>query len=446
MKKRVVSMLLVCSILFLMLPANVFAAETVTNFAQLKAALENPSIDVINFGANIAMERDRNIIISPNKTGLTINGNGYQLVQNDYLSGSYAIQFDCSKSNIQHMVFNNLYLSGQTRKGFLNIPNNPRNPDFTVVFNNVKYDGPELISARYSNVVLNNCEILVTPTTTDANGYFVTGTNITLSGDVKFTKQSETSNRTLFYVYNKGALTIASRANVVIQNETDQRVAKKAGFANFMTSVTKLVFEDYSSFEYYGTSAFLYGADVGEVHVGRSANVFILVVGNLSNTNGLLGIKSSMTVNNEARVYIIAASNTNAYPVIRIAGASSFTFNSPREVLIYNASWKTNGNGLAIYVPTAFTFTFNDIREVDYYQLSRSPYNSLGTPTYRFANDNGSMYSVSYGMNSPLFSAYSLKVLSSYRYTGSTPFTSASLKDMNIIRISNRSSSGGITD
>ena len=442
MKKRVLSLVLALTIVFLLMPANVFAAETVVNFDQFKLALENPSVDVIVLGANIKIEKEKPIVISPYKTSLTVYGNGFQIIQDESTKCSYALQYDASKAYMQDMIFNDLYLSGYTRKGFLYAPNNPKNSNFTITFNKVVYDGPELAKAKYSNVVLNDCIVNMTPGYTDSAGYLVDATNITLSGNVIINKQVASSYRTLFYVYNKGSITVAKYANVSIQNITEEKCAKKAGFANFMSCQTKLIFDDYCYFDYTGVTAFAYGCEIGEVYVGKFAYVNIIVSGDIYSCNGLLGVKKSLIVDNAAKFYIIASTNTKAYPVIKFVNLSSMIYNSPREVLIYNASWKTNCNGLAAYVPCSFNVSYNGIKSVEYWVLSRSPYYNLQTPTYTFSNGAaGGAFDVSYGMNSPLFGSYSLKTMVSNNYTGSTPFTAASLKDVNVIRIMGGSSS-----
>jgi len=430
MKKRILSLLLVFSIIFILLPIKGFAAPgDVSTFKEFKAALEDPDITLVNIIAPFTMEKDT-ITINPKKSGLVINGNFNQITQVDSSSAAYSIQFDSAKSNIQTITIQNLIIAGLSRKGFVYIPTCSKYSNFTVNFNKIIYTGPELIKAKYSNINITDSDILIQPGHCDSTGYLVEGMNITLSGIVTIDKQAPKSNRSLFYVNSKGSLVIANSAIVNIHNNTfDDKVSKKSGFAYFSSCSTKLLFGSNSKFNYEGVSTFAYGCDIDEVIVGDYAEVIVMISGNLSTCDGLLAVKSLMEVRNSATLELIAVNNTNCYPVIEFGNKSVFSVDAPIDILFYNASAKNACYGMAIDNACTMTINYSNVTEVGYWVKNTTPYFALGNPTYAFTS-GGNMYSAILGM-----SCGKVKTVNTPNYTGSTPLTSAAFKDVNVIHI-----------
>ena len=419
--------------IFVLMPVSGFAAPaSVSDFKAFQAALENPDVTEINFSGNIYMEKNKNITISPKKTALTINGNGYQLVQAESQSSSYAIQFDSSKSAVKEINVINVNITGTNKKGLIYIPNSSAYKDFAVNFFNVNYNGPELINARYSTVNIAYSTITVQPGSNDTTGYVAEGMNINLAGNVTINKQVASCCRTLFYVSHKGTLAIVDRANVNINNnDMDAKVSKKSGFAYFASCTSSLYFGNYSTFNYSGVSAFTYGCDIGEVYIGEYAKVNVLLKGDLYSCSGMLGIKNGMWVDKSAELNLIAANNTKAYPVVEFKNKAALIINNPKEILIYNAAAKAESHGLAIHNPCIMVLSYNYVNAIDYWVKNTTPYNALRNPDYNFSNAGGSQFSATLGM-----SAGKVKTISTTGYNGATPFTSANLKDVNVVRIS----------
>ena len=436
--RRIISFILAAIMIFALLPIVSFAAPAdVASFAQLKAALENPEVTQIRLINNIQMEKDKDITISPFKTSLVIEGNNHYLFQAESSKSSYSIQFDSSKSAIRNILIKDLIIYGRSKSGLIYIPTCSRYSDFTVTFDNIDYNGPELIRAKYSNVVIKDSNILVIPGYNDVTGYLAETANTTLEGTVVINKESPSSFRTLFAVATKGSMIIAQGADVTINNNTIGSTLRTSGFVFFARGSCAMRFENYSKFTYNGTSSFTFGCDTGTVYVGENANVNILIDGNIFFNEGLISVRDAMIVDNNSTFKIIAANNNNLFPVIECQNRSTIMFNSPREVLIYNASTKACNRGLAIGNTLNMDIRYNSINRLEYWIQNSTPYYNLRTPNYNWQN---SSFSAAFNAYSTLCTGVSKSATTS-SYMGLTPWTTntSALKNVNVIRIAGRS-------
>jgi len=434
MKKRFISLLLVFSIVLILIPVKGFAAPgDVSNFAEFKAALEDPNVIYINLTNSFSMGTNP-VIINANKSSLVVNGNGFTISQIATVFSTYSIQLDTSRTNISSVTFQNMSITGAGQRGFMQIPSGAKNSAFSVNFDFINFNGQELIQAKYSDVTIANSNIVVQVGNDDNIKYLAEGLNITLGGLLKITKPNPVSYRTLFYINQQGSLTIAPGAHVDIQNNTlDARVSKKAGFAFFAASTTKLTFGENCWFYYEGINAFMYGYAVGDVVVKNGADVTILISGTIASSDGLLGVNSSMTILPYASFIIAAVNNTNAWPVIRFSHTATFTVDAPLYVLIYNRTQTPlmpSQYGLAISGPLTMTIHYDNVTEVGYYINNTAPYYALLTPTLSFTNDGGLFSTILSMSGGKVYTIYPLT------YNGLTPLSSANLRDVNVISIS----------
>lgn len=226
--------------------------------AGLKSALENPTIDKVEFANDIAVTNpaQKKIVIAPRRanSSLVIDGNGYKLTE--YFvpsqSSAYGIKVN-AKGNLSEITIKNMNIAGGNGYGTIQISV----AGVTQNFEDVTYYGPKMAFNPCGDVNIKNCDITIARAQGRGNVQHevAEAINITLSGDVKIRKTNETCSSAALFAIKKagGGIYVSDNAVVTINNESTY----KGGFANGCAH--DFVIGDNAAFSYDGTRTF-YGA------------------------------------------------------------------------------------------------------------------------------------------------------------------------------------------
>ena len=432
MHKKLLSLLLALTLTLALVPFQSFAADGWTDVAdinQFRAALESPYVTQIRLTNHIFMDK-KSIVISPYKASLTIDGNGYAVTQSESNVSSNTICLNAMKC-LTDITVRNIGIYGRNNSGFIYVPDSCAYAPVTLRYEKFKYNGPQLVDAKYSNAVLKDCEIIYWPGYANSNGEIVAAQNIRLEGYVSIIKQMPGDTHDVFKLTKYGRLTVASGAWVYITNNTQNCKSTTSGFVGVALSKNCLVFEDGCSFNYEGSKVFQDGYAFDNVYVGKNAVVNATIHEDLTCVDGLLNVNNYMTVNENASVRFIADGNTNCRPIIKFESKSNLIVNNPKEFFLYNASTYKCNTGLAIGNECDMNVSLNNIGRLEHWVCNRAPYTNLGPATYDFANGNKSFNCFA--------NYYSGKAKLAYatNYAGATPYNALTCfySDVNVIRI-----------
>jgi len=401
---------------------------SVSTPAQLRAAIENANVTRINLTGNITLDKGA-LTINRNKSSLVVDGNGFTLTQFSSNASADLIRFNNS-GTLRDITFQNMNIAGRNNSGFVDISTGTAYRNITVTFDNVSYTGPMLAMAQESNVVIRNSNLTLARGHTNSTCALVKANNITFEGNV-VVRNDTTNSSDLFKLTRIASnLVIADGANVDVVNQGNRH----SGFAKFKCSNGNLIFSDNSTFNYVGGGVFQSGCAVSTVYIGNLTRVYIMTDGNLQNC-GLLMIKGSMVVEEDAIVDIIAINNSNKKPVIKFTHQSTLMVNNPESFFVYNSASRVCGKyGLAIGTNCGGTIqiTYNGMESIEYWRLNTSPHTNLPAATYKWENADGSGFTAFLTFNKNKASNVGTR-----DYTGETPFnaTTATLRDINVIRI-----------
>jgi hypothetical protein len=438
MRKRITSFLLAAVLIFILLPTTGFAdSAAVYTYAEFKAAVESSTVHVINLMADIQLQKGVTLCINPNKPSLVINGvNPPQLAprtitQPNSAKEEYSFKLDASKSNMTNITFDGVNINGANKNGLINISTKPKNKNFLLAFNKINYTGPLLAKAKYCNVLIDNSSITVASGNNICDSYLVSACNISLSGVTAINKSASGNAQTIFSM-DAGTFTVTPTSNVTINNP-----AKKSAFINVGSRKSTLMFGESSKFTYNGLSKFATGCNVGSVYLANNAEVNVIITGDLEKKYGFMEIDNILATEPGAVLRLIAPSNTKAHAVIEMESKSKVTFNAPKEVLVYNSTQKCEKEGMALMNDCHGLFEYKDVISVEYWVKNKAPYTALANATSLFKNANNSPFSAFITM----CNGKAEKVLTSM-YSGQTAINSktAGFKDVNVIRITGRSS------
>ncbi|MDR0491929.1 MAG: Cna B-type domain-containing protein [Oscillospiraceae bacterium] len=393
--KKVISLTIVV-IMVLALSVSAFAAPpgvaVVSNFTQLKAALEDSTSVYIVFASDIQMS-NKPVTINPAKAGLVIDGAGNTLT--GYASACLTDTIHLNKSGtLKNIVFQNMGIIGSNYYGIVSAVDSKVASDVNFVFSNVMFSGPALAWVRMSNVIINNSSIKIVPSKVCPAHEVAEALHVRLEGAVNILKDAPLSCEELFWITAaKGGVTIGSGANVNISNNQERSsVTCESGFVYYSCSGGYFRFEADSKFNYLGNNIFQQCCNLDTLYIGERADVTIALFGKLFCGYGAFHIGGSAIVDQGSSLKLMSINNLEPQPLLQLRGGS-ITFNNPKEVFIYNSSIYLTNTGLAMgpHLGSA-TITYNGVKHIQYWKLNIAPPTNLGAPYFDWANLDGSPF------------------------------------------------------
>ena len=434
MKKRFVAMLLIVLTICAQIPAMAYADGwvSVATFDQYKKAVEDSVTTHIRLTNNIAYN-DKKISLNQAKPVLVIDGAGFTVTDSKKDDLSKALYLS-KKGNLKNITILNMNIIGNNKHGFVAINDSSSLSDVIVTFDNVSYRGPRLSWGEKSCYVIRNSNITIAASgSTKAKGVLEC-LRVRFEGNVTMVMDAGCGDQDMITIHGSNCgVTIASKANVIVTNKTNDAKKGGSGFVDYKCNNLHFIFEDDSNFSYVGNNVFHEGGAIDNLSVGRLANVYITLYGNLSGSNGAFHCDGTMTVNEGSTFRVMALSNKEDQPLVQLRGKGVCKINSPKEFFIYNSSTNKCNTGLAMGPHGCdVTYYFNDVRQISYWKMNTAPYNKLPAPTHNWFNTNNSRFSAT-----ERISGSNCKSASATGYTGAEKFDTktAALKDINVIGI-----------
>ena len=434
-KTRILTALMVVVVMILSFATTVIAAPVwteVSDFAQLKKAVENKTDTHIKLTADIQMDK-KGIDINGCKPTLVIDGDGFTITD-AAVNGKSNTMYLNEHGTLKDITLQNVTVAGKNVFGIIAVNDLSKFKDITLTFENVTYSGPQLTWCEDSRVILRDCDLSLTAGYCGFVGELVEATHIRLEGDVNIIKNAKGPDELFRISGDCGGVLVAEDANVTVSVNMDIDKKTTSGFVHFQESGGYLIFEDNSWFSFVGNQHFQQHKDVKQLYIGKNAEVHIKTYGDYKWNYGAFMVKGDMTVEENAVLTILALNNKKGDPAIEFDKTSTLNFNNPKYVLIYNSSTNKCNRGLAIGPECAdkINMVYGDIKSLEYWKLNTSPYNDLQSATFDWRNPDESRFTASCEIKSKC-----VKSASAVDYTGTTPFnkTTAELYNINVIRI-----------
>ena len=436
MRKRLWAILIVLIMVATFVPFQAIAAlawTDVSNFAQLKTALESATVTHIRLAGDIEIEK-KGVTINPSKSELVIDGDGYTLTTYNSSASTDTLRLAQNKT-LKNITVQNINVVGYNWYGIVHIPDSTTYKDITLTYDNMTYAGPQLIAARKSTAIIRDCDIRLIPGYSKHSSEVAAASDVRLEGTVNIVKEAPACKMEMFHISNKGGgLTVASGAVVNVEDNLGSNRTKDYGFIYVPYNNQYIRFEDDSKFNYIGNNVFQKGEEVDDIYIGKRAEVKIETYGDFYCENSLFAAHDLMTVEEDATLILLALGNNKEKPVVWLDHGANLVMNSPKEVLIYNNYAKSSKAGLAIKSDGCkeTAFTVNNVESLEYWSMNTSPYDALPAPTKGWSNPDGSLFSMSVTQKEK-----TTKSCVSTGYTGSTPLntTTATLNNVNVIRV-----------
>ena len=433
-KKRLPVMILAIVMMLGLMPVSL-AAPTwteVSTFAQFKTALQDAKVTHILLKNDIHVEKN-GAEISEKKAELVIDGGGHKITAHSSNSKSDTIQLK-KAGTLKNILVQNATIQVKNYFGFISVLESTKMSDVIITFENIEFSGPQLVFAEDSQVILRNGNFKITAGHSGSVDELVEAKHITLAGNINISKDEKGVDE-IFRIERKGGgITVASGAVVNISLNQKNQKKTHSGFVHMQASGGYLRFEADSYFNYVGTSFFQQHKDLKQLYIGERAKVYIKTTGNFKGTYGIFMVNGIMTVDRNAVLDIICLSNSKGDPILEFEGKSTLTFNSPKEVFLYNSSTHKTNRGLAIGPEGCdrIEIFYGEIYSLEYWKMNTKPHDNLPAPTYDWRNPTKTVFTASCEVKSK-------KVTSAKTtgYTGATPFNTSTsvLKDINVIRI-----------
>jgi len=408
----------------------------VSTFEQFRWALESPSITHVRLTHDIQIG-DNGVRINAAKRELIIDGNNRTM--NGFRSNKRGDSIRLADSGtLRHITIMNARINSFSNDGFMTVRSKSRFGDVHLTFQNIIFNGPQLVRARDSWVTLRDGNYRIIPGHREKVDELVEATHIRLEGNLELYKDAPGRHEIFSIERRQGGITIARGARVNARLNRDHRRTHKAGFIHMEKKGGYIRFEEDSHFTFHGNGFFMQDRCLQEFTVGARAEVYIYTHGRFRGKQyGIVMIRRGfMTVQQDAIVHLIAIGNDRRAAMVQLdKKTSTVTFNSPREVFIYNSSTHRRDRGHAIGLEgnaDRFTISYNNIRDLAYWENNVFPPDNLPTPTYFWQNPDNSAFSVAHVMD-----RRGVHFLNTINYRGVTPITphTMHLYDINVIHL-----------
>ncbi len=345
------------------------AQKTVTDFAQLKSAVEDSETTEILIDGDITFSGGIKIPIA--KKSLTIDGGGHTITDNNSSAYTDAIYVPSGAGSLSVTVKNAVW-NGRNYYGVVCVYDDTANANVITTLDNITYTGPQMIYNRYGTTIVKDCTVSIEKNGASASSQeFCEGNRLVLSGKVTLTSAT-TGTAVIWFPFAGSAFTVEDNADVTITAlstymfYTDS--AAKPVFKFGANSTTKITVKN-GMFYASGTGAHIAtSCDIGE-------NATLRVEATANNGVPLFKCINSFTVQENGSVFLIMPIKGNS-PLLYFSTAAKLTLTSPKNVLFYSNGAKivsfATGSASA---PNSATLSANQING---WTTAKTPYDSAG--------------------------------------------------------------------
>lgn len=301
------------------------ATLQVSNFSELKAAIEDETTTEIYVNSNITFDGGARVNVS--KSSLVINFNGFTVTDNNNSNFTDTI-YIASTTNTVHVKIENAIWSGRNYYGVVGVYNG--NSNSTIELVNITYTGPQFVYNKNGTTIINNCVVTLDKNGSSTNPQeFCEGNRINILGNV--TVVSNSSSDAIIWFTGAGA------ALIVDENSVFDINASSTYF--LYTDVSpNLLFKKNSSTKITTKNGLFY-ASGSSSHIASS---FILeenakFVAHKMNSNSIPMFKClSDFVLKENSTFQLFSEVISSTPLMYFGQTANVQFMSPRNVVLYN--------------------------------------------------------------------------------------------------------------
>lgn len=192
---------------------RIVAEKIVSNFAELKAAVEDSETTEIGLSADIAFSGGIKIPVT--KKNLVIDGGGHTVTDNNSTSYADAIYVPAGAGTMTVTV-RNVNWSGRNYYGVVCVYDDAANANVTIVLSGISYKGPQMIYNRYGTTIVDNCTVSIEKNGAGAAAQeFCEGNRLILRGRVSL-ESATTGTAVVWFPFANAAFTVEENAVVTI--------------------------------------------------------------------------------------------------------------------------------------------------------------------------------------------------------------------------------------
>ncbi len=297
----------------------------VSNFTELKNAIEDSTSTEINVKANITFESGAKINVA--KSNLVIDFNGFTVVDNNNLNFTDTIYVPSTTNTISVIVKNAVW-SGRNYYGVVGVYNG--NTNTTVELININYTGPQFMYNKNGTTIINNCTVVLDKNESSANPQeFCEANRLIIAGNVDVVSRS-TSDSIIWFTGTNAALTV---------NENAVFTVNASGTYFLYTDVAPtMLFKQNSSTKITTKNGLFYAASSAS-HIAESftleENASFVAYKQTSNTVPMFKCTSNFTLKNNS-TFNLYSEIIGSSALMYFSKTANIEITSPKSVVLYN--------------------------------------------------------------------------------------------------------------
>lgn len=360
------------------------AEKTVATFAELKSAVEDSDTDEIYLSANIAFESG--IRIPATKKTLTINGRNFTVTDMNSSSASSALYVPGGFGTGQIAVKNVIW-SGRNYYGVVCVYDDTANSGVSILLEDVTYTGPQMIYNRYGTTTVKNCSVTIEKNGASVSPQeFCEANKLILAGKTQINSLA-TSGSVMWFAFAGAELTVEAQAEVTVSAPNTYLIYSDAA------AKPKLTFRHGSSVTISVKNGLFYASGSG-AHIASSCtierNASLSVTSSVNGGTPLFKCAGDFTLMEGGSLFLVLPQSGTS-PLLYFSAASKVTFESPKNVLLYN-------NGGKVFSFAAGGTVSVTAGQMNYWSKSVTPYSAAGgfddIPSTAIFKENGENVSV----------------------------------------------------
>ncbi len=361
------------------------ATKTIASFTEFKAAVEDGVTDEIILAADITFESG--IKIPATEKTLTINGENHKITDMNSLSASSALYVPTGFGTSTITVKNATW-SGRNYYGMVCVYDDTANSGVSIVFENVKYNGPQAIYNRYGSTTVKNCDITIEKNGSSASAQEFCETNRLILAGTTTINCLSTSGSVMWFAFAGASITIEADAVINISAPNTYLIYSDTA------AKPKLVFMHGSSTVINVKNGLFYAAGTG-AHIVSSCliehDASLSVTSSANNGVPLFKCSGDFNLMQNASLFLVMPQSGSS-PLMYFSTSAKVNFQSPKNILLYN------NNGKVFSFASGGTVTVS-AKQVNYWNKSVTPYSAAGgfddVPTTAIYKADGENVSIS---------------------------------------------------
>lgn len=301
------------------------ATANVSNFAELKAAIEDATSTEITVTGDITFSGGAKVNTS--KGSVVIDFAGHTVTEVSTLSFTNTI-YVASTTSVVSVTAKNAVWSGKNYYGVIGVYDG--NTNTTITLENIHYIGPQFVYNKNGVTNIKNCSVTIDKNESSTNAQeFCEANRVNISGTVSVTSNA-TSDAVIWFTGANAALTVAENSTFEVS----------AGSTYFLyTDVSPVMLFEHNSSTKITTKSGLFYASGSSTHIAASftleENASFIASKYVSNTVPLFKCVSNFTLksNSTFRLYSEVISST---ALMYFGQAANINITSPQNIVLYN--------------------------------------------------------------------------------------------------------------